>query len=164
MKKSILTVGIFLFGMFATVAQTESKVSDADLEKFADAYMALQQDNQQVQQKMVTAIEGEGLSAERFNEIHQASMDPNSESDASAEEKKQHEAALAQVEKIQEGNQKKMEKKIKEKGLTMEKYEAIGAKLQQDPEMQQKLQAMMMKKQGGGQQQGQMQRGQPQGR
>lgn len=162
MKKSILTAGIFLFGIFSTLAQTENKVSDADLEKFADAYMSLQKGSQEVQQKLVSAIEEEGLTAQRFNEIHQASMDPNTASDASAEEKKQHKAALAEVQKIQEGNQKKMEKKVKEKGLTMEKYQEIASKLQQDPEMQQKLQAMMMKKQGGGQ--GQMQRGQPQGR
>ncbi|WP_127845086.1 DUF4168 domain-containing protein [Psychroflexus aestuariivivens] len=162
MKKSILTAGIFLIGIFSTLAQTEAKVSDAELEKFANAYLVLQQENQKIQQEMVSAIEEEGLTATRFNEIYQAKNNPNSEPDLTEKEAMQHKAAMEQIEKIQANNQAKMEKKIKEEGMTIERYQEIGAKLQQSPELQQKLQAMMMKKQGGGQ--GQMQRGQPQGR
>lgn len=152
MKKAMLSIGIFMFGIFAATAQSDANVSDAELQKFADAYQTVQQENQKMQQKFVAAIEEEGLEAQRFNEIYEAKMDPEKETDASEDEMKKQEAAMSKIEKMQKDLQSKMESKIKEKGLTMEKYEQIGAQLQQSPELQQKLQAMMMEgQQGGGQ-------------
>lgn len=144
MKNLMLSIGLLMFGFVAT-AQTEASVSDADLQKFADAYQSVMQANQQVQQKMVAAIQEEGMEPERFNEIYEAKMDPEKEVDASEDEMKMHTAAMGKIEEMQGGVQKMMEDKIKEKGLTMEKYEKIGAQLQQSPELQQKMQAMMMK-------------------
>jgi len=42
-----------------------------------------------------------------------------------------------------------MENKVKEKGLTMQQFQKIGAQIQESPELQQKMQAMMMKQQTG---------------
>lgn len=146
MKNLMLSLGLLMFG-FAATAQTEASVSDADLQKFADAYQSVMQANQQVQQKMVAAIQEEGMEPQRFNEIYEAKMDPEKEVEASEEEMLMHTAAMGKIEEMQKGVQKMMEDKIKENGLTMEKYEKIGAQLQQSPELQQKMQAMMMKSQ-----------------
>lgn len=149
MKKVILTIGIFMFGLLSTSAQTEEKVSDAQLQKFAEAYQTVQQVNQQIQQEMVTAIEAEGITAKRFNEIYQAEMDPEVEADATEDEMVKQKAALKKIEGMQGGVQEDMQNKIKEKGLTLEQYENIGAQLQNSPELQKKLQGILMKNKTG---------------
>lgn len=149
MKKVISTVGMFLFTVFAVTAQTEGEVTDAQLQKFAQAYQSVQQTNQEIQQKMVAAIEKEGLTPERFNELYEAKMDPEKEVEATEKETEKQDAAMVAIQGIQESSQAKMEEKIKEKGLTMEQFQGIGAILQQDPELQQKLQEIMMKQQTG---------------
>jgi len=149
MKKVILTIGIFMFGLLSTFAQTEEKVNNAQLQKFAEAYQTVQQVNQQIQQEMVTAIEAEGITAQRFNEIYQAQMDPEVEVDATEDEIEKQKAALKKIEGMQAGVQEDMQNKIKEKGLTLEQYEEIGAQLQNSPELQKKLQGILMKNQTG---------------
>ncbi len=149
MKKVILTIGIFMFGLLSTSAQTEEKVSDAQLQKFAEAYQTVQQVNQQIQQEMLTAIETEGITAKRFNEIYKAQMDPEVEVDATEDEIANQKAALKKIEGMQTGVQENMQNKIKEKGLTLEQYEKIGAQLQSNPDLQKKLQGILMKNKTG---------------
>ena len=108
MKKVISTIGIFLFTAFAVTAQTEEKVTDAQLKKFADAYMSVQKSNQAIQQEMVSAIENEGLSPERFNEIYEANMDPEKDAKATDEEMEQQKAAMTKIQEIQQSSQEKM--------------------------------------------------------
>lgn len=151
MKNLFVTASLFFLTLFSATAQTSENVSDADLEKFAQAYQSVQQSNQQIQQKMVAAIEDEGISADRFNAIYQAKMDPEQEVDATDDEMEKQEAAMAKVEAMQQSSQKEMEDKIKEKGLTMQQFQDLGAKIQNSPELQQKMQAIMMKAQTGNQ-------------
>lgn len=151
MKNLFVTASLFFLTLFSATAQTSVNVSDADLEKFAQAYQSVQQSNQQIQQKMVAAIEDEGISADRFNAIYQAKMDPEKEVDATDDEMEKQEAAMAKVEAMQQSSQKEMEDKIKEKGLTMQQFQDLGAKIQNSPELQQKMQAIMMKAQTGNQ-------------
>lgn len=149
MKKVFLTAGIFLFTVFAATAQTETTVTDAELQKFAEAYQSVQKSNMEIQQKMVVAIEDEGLTPQRFNKIYEAKMDPEKESDASEDEMAKQDAAMVVIQEIQTASQKEMENKVKEKGLTMQQFQKIGAQIQESPELQQKMQAMMMKQQTG---------------
>lgn len=136
MKKVFAFALVFVLGTTALFAQ---EITDDQFDKFATAFQTVQEANNKAQMQMVTVIEDEGLTAERFNTIHQATLDPNQESDATAKEKKQHQAALAKLEAKNEELQAQMEEKIKASGLTMEKYQEIFQKVQTDPEMQQKL-------------------------
>lgn len=138
MKKVFAFALVFALGTTALFAQ---EITDDQFDKFATAFQTVQEANNKAQMQMVTVIEDEGLTAERFNTIHQATLDPNQESDATAKEKKQHQAALAKLEAKNEELQAQMEEKIKASGLTMEKYQEIFQKVQTDPEMQQKLMA-----------------------
>ena len=124
--------------------QTET-VSDADLKKFTDAYREIQDENQKAQERLVAIIEKEGLDVNRFSEIHQASLDPNSELEVSEDEMAKHDKANMQLEKMQSGFQQKMESIVKGKGLTMERFDAIFQAVQSDPSLQQKVQDLMMK-------------------
>ena len=148
---------LFAFALFSTAgvfAQTQQlpqqqqqavtvDVSDEELAKFADAYQRIRMVNQKAQQQMVKKVEDGGFDVKRFNEIHQASLDPNTESDATAEEKKKHKAVIAEIESMQGKFQKEMEGAIEEQGLEVARYEKIAMALQTDTELQQRLQKLM---------------------
>lgn len=135
--------GLLLFLIFSTtavMAQAEQKeVTDAELSKFATTFQKMRMMNQKAQQQMTAVIEDEGIEIKRFNEIHQATMDPAVEVDASKEEQEKYEVIIAEIERLQPGFQKKMQELVAESGLSMERYEQIATKLQTDPQLQERL-------------------------
>ncbi|PZW39226.1 uncharacterized protein DUF4168 [Mesonia algae] len=143
MKNFILALTL----LFSAVTLAQTEVSDADLNKFADAYKAVQIENQEVQQEMVEMIKKEGLELSRFQTIQQASVNPNKEVEATQEEMDIYKKVITEIEKMQPELQKEMSDIITDNGLTLDRYQEIGAALQSDQALQQKLQTMMMKQQ-----------------
>lgn len=143
MRKLFAVLIVFAASSLSINAQD---VSDAQFKKFAVAFEAVQKDNNKAQLEMVEMIEAEGLTAQRFNEIHMASLNANQESDASASEKKKHQAILGKLEERNVVLQAAMESKIKEAGLTVEEYQQIFQKIQSDPAMQERFKAYFSSK------------------
>ncbi|MCM5662224.1 DUF4168 domain-containing protein [Galbibacter mesophilus] len=151
----LIFIFVALLGSPAIFAQVQApvqaspaaaeNVSDADLQKFAEAYIGIQQENQKAQQQMAAKIEESGLELNRFNEIHKASMDPNTEVEATDDELAKHKAAVGELEKMQPALEAKMQGIIKDSGLTMEKYQAVAMSIQSNKDLQQKLQGILMK-------------------
>lgn len=133
---------ITILALTPAIAQeaTQTEVSDQDLKKFAAVLQEIQAVNQQAQQDMVVVVEDEGLEIKRFNEIRQAQANPDMEVDVSEDEVKMFNAATEELVKIQEDAQKDMETEIKEEGLTVAQYQNIATQIQNNPELQQKLQ------------------------
>ena len=119
-------------------------VSDKELNKFATAFQAIQMENQKAQQEMVSIIEENGLKVERFQD------DPNTELDATEAELEAHKNAIGKLQAMQPKLQSQMEQVIKTKGMSMQRYQEVAAAVQTDQELQQKLQAIMMRMQTGG--------------
>ncbi|MDN3594765.1 DUF4168 domain-containing protein [Zunongwangia endophytica] len=142
-----LTAGTAAVAQTPTTQQQQQTVdvdvSDAELSKFAKAYQGLRMMNQQVNQKMMKTVQDGGMDVQRFNEIHQASQDPNKEVEATDEELDQHATILTEIESMQGDFQKKMETTIKDQGLTVERYQKLAMALQSDQELQSRLQKMM---------------------
>ena len=92
---------------------------------------------------MAAVVQEEGMDIQRFNEIYQASQDPQMEVDATEEEKQQHENIVAEVEKLQVTVQQEMEEAIAAQGLTVEEYESIIMGLQTDTALQERLRTAM---------------------
>lgn len=134
--------------MFAQVnqnqqTQTQQKeISQEELENFAQAFQAMRMLNQQVQQELAGLVEDEGMEIKRFNEIHQATVDPQQEVEATREEQKQYDAITTEIEKRQASFQGKMEKLITEEDMTLKRYEEIATRLQNDPQLQERLRAV----------------------
>lgn len=150
MIKSFKIKSLFLFvallgsvGLFAQNAN----VSDAELGKFANAYLTLQKLNQQAEQEMVAIIEKEGMKPDRFGEIEKAAM-ANQESNASAAEMAMHDKAMAKIEQMQPELERKAKEGIEAKGLTFDRFKELAAVIQQDQSLQQRLQDIFMKNQG----------------
>lgn len=136
MKKLFAFAIVFALGSAALFAQ---EITDEQFTKFAKAFQTVQQANNGAQQEMATLIEGEGLTTQRFNEIHQATLTSETKSDATAKKKKKYESALAKLEMMNKDLQLQMEEKIKAAGMSMETYQKIAQKVQSDPAMQQRL-------------------------
>ena len=123
--------------------QEKVDVSDDELSKFANAYQGITVVNQEAQQKMVAVVEEGGFDIQRFNEIHQASLDPNQEVEVTSEEETKHKEVVTKIEGMQGEFQKDMENIIEKEGLDIERYEKLAMALQSDTELQQRLQQMM---------------------
>lgn len=142
MKKITSTLLFIMIVVMVASAQTEQKeeVSTEELKQFASALQEVQTINQQVQQKMINAVEEEGLEVQRYKEIMQAQQDPNQEANATNEELKQFETAIQEVGELQAKAEQEMEAKIIAEDLTINRYREILALIQNDPELQQRIQ------------------------
>lgn len=142
---------VFIMGTASMMAQTPAmpqpqekiEVSDAELTQFAQVFQKMRMVNQEAQQKMVEAVEAENFELQRFNEIHQAKMDPKQEAEITEEEEKKYKLVVAELESMQPKFQKRMEDVIKESDLSMERYQQLAMALRADQELQQRLQAIM---------------------
>lgn len=144
--KSVLV--LFALIGSATMFAQEQEVTDTELTQFANAYVKMQMQNQEAQQKVMKLIQDKGLALERFNEIQQASMDPNTTVDATAEEMKQHAEITAEIEKMQPKMEEQAIKGIESTGISLDQYQALGAAIQKDEALQKRLQDILMKAQG----------------
>ncbi|GAB2774427.1 hypothetical protein GCM10010465_20910 [Actinomadura fibrosa] len=128
------------------MAQEGQKVTDAELTKFAQTFQQMRMTNQEAQLKMQEVIKSEDLEIKRFNEIHKATLDPDTEVDATAEEQEKYEDVISEIEKMQVSFQQKMEDMITSNGLTIERYQQIATRLQQDAALQERLKEEFQKK------------------
>ena len=146
-RKKIAGVLLMLFmSTTAVMAQTEQNpVSDEEISKFAITFQKMRMMNQEVMKQLTEVVTTEGMEVPRFNEIHQAKMDPAKEIEISEEEQEKYDKIVVELDKMQLSFRKQMEEMISDAGLTPERYEQIAAKLQTDPELQERLKAELQK-------------------
>ena len=124
----------------APLPQQQIVVTDSELTEFAEVFQKMRMVNQEAQQEMIQVVQEQKLDLQRFNEIHQANMDPNKEVETTEAESKQYNIVVAELEEIQPQFQQRMEKLIGESDLSKERYQQLVMALQKDPELQQRLQ------------------------
>lgn len=123
--------------------QQKVEVSDGELEKFANAFQGIRMITQQAQQEMMKVVQDSGMDVQKFNKIQQASMNPEATVEATDEEKAKHKEIASELEEMQMGYQEKMQEVIEEQDLTLQRYEQIAMGLQNDPELQERLKAIL---------------------
>lgn len=123
-----------------TPSTASEAISEDELRQFASAAQQIQVISQAIQQEMSDAVQQEGLDVRRYSEIQTAAQDPNQSADATPQEMEQYEKAFQSVAEIQQTAQQEMEKMIEAEGLTIDRYQLIANRLQQDQELQQKFQ------------------------
>lgn len=119
--------------------QVESDVSDEEVKQFTEAFKSIQEIDQKTQQKMVSSVQEKGLDVQRFTEMQQAEQDPAAEVEATDEELENYNSASKELKKIQKEAQGKMEAEIKDKGLSLTRYQEIAEMVNKDPELQEKI-------------------------
>ena len=146
-RKKIAGMLLMLFmSTTAVMAQTEQKaVSDEEISKFAITFQKMRMMNQEVMQQLSDAVTEQGLEVQRFNEIHQAKMDPAKTIEITDEEQEKYDKIIVELDKMQASFSTQMEKMISDAGLTRERYEEIATRLQTDTELQERLKAELQK-------------------
>lgn len=140
MKKIFGLMLMFIFSTTAVMAQVEQEeITDTELSQFADTFQQMRMMNQDVQMKMSEVVSNEEMEIKRFNEIHQASLDPAVEVEVTDEEKEKYDNIVSEIEKMQVDFQSKMEETISDSGLTVERYQEIATQLQTDAALQERL-------------------------
>jgi hypothetical protein len=117
--------------------------SDKELKSFVKANEAVMAIQQESEQKMVDAIEGEGLTVERFHEILQSQRDPGSATEASAEELGSFNKAAQVIIEESRKAEEKMETSIKHEGIDIDTYKEIMLAYKQSPDVQSKINKMV---------------------
>lgn len=157
--KSILLSVIFLSGtsLFAQLNKTQQaptmqqapqqapkiKVSDTELENFGHALKSVQEASQDAQQKLVSYIQEEGLTPERYNELRKAEMDPANDVTPTAEEKKAKAKVDDKIAEVGDKIKKQQDGILKENNLTEDRFQAIATALRSDQELMGRFQKMM---------------------
>jgi len=157
-----MTAVIFLFGAASVQAQFEQpappqdmpEVTDEELKTFVDASMKAQQIQTEAQMEMVAIVEDEGLNVETYNRILQGLQMGQSavEMEVSESDVEKFEVASAQIGEIEEDMEVKLIAAIEDEGLELERFQQIFMAVQNDADLQQKMQQMIMEAQMQGQQ------------
>ncbi len=123
--------------------EARTDFTDQELEMFVKAAQDVMAIQQQTNHEMVEGIEGEGLTVEEFNHMFNAMQDPQTEIDATEEEKQAFDRALQKVSEVQEAADEQVMQAVEDAGLQYHEYEEIMTAYQQDPEVQQRVNEML---------------------
>lgn len=131
--------------MTPTEAPMSEPVSQDELEQFANVVPELQAIQQSAQEGVAAAIEGSGLTRERFSELYQAQDSPeaNPETSVSPEEQEAFSVAYAEIQEIEQEIQSQREQVLASEGLDPQRFNEILGAIQQDPNLQQQVQEML---------------------
>lgn len=145
MRKVTFLLSIILLSSVSIIAQTNSKevskkVSDSELASFAEVFKEVQEISQESQNKMVKIIKDEGFDLKRYNAIARAQQNDDQDLEVSDSEIEKLKAIDSQLVEIESETQERLEKKLNEKNLTIERYLEIMELLQDDEQLQIRLQ------------------------
>jgi hypothetical protein len=161
-NKAALTLAIFLLStgmLFAQVQQqqpqmpdlpTSSDVSDEEIEQIATTIGELEPIQVKAQEKIGAALEEEGISQERFQQMMMAMQNPQmaDQVEITDEEMSIIQSMQPKLMEIQGEAEQEMTAKMEENGLTMERYRMVVMGAQQDPELMERLQGKLEESEG----------------
>jgi len=161
-NKTALTLAIFLLStgmLFAQVQQqqpqmpdlpTSSDVSDEEIDQIATTIGELEPIQVKAQEKMGAALEEEGISLERFQQMMMAMQNPQmaDQVNISDEEMATIQQMQPKLMEIQGEAEQEMSAKMEENGLTMQRYRMVVMGAQQDPELMERLQSKLEENDG----------------
>lgn len=134
-------------------------VSSADLQKFARALQEVRGLQSQAQNDMLQALQSEGLTPERFNQIAEATQrrtpsnstrsnavgtpdgipSQPSRTNVSAEDRQRFERVVQQLTQIQQAARGKQEQAVTASGLSVQQFNQIFAAVRQNPQLQEQV-------------------------
>lgn len=140
MKKLLL---IFAFTIIGSAFAQNNQFSEKTLQKFADTYKEVRNENMTLQLNMITEIEDAGLTSDKFTKIHMLLKDPEKAGEVSDAEKRKYNIAVDNIEKLNQSIQESIERIIAKNGLKVETYHSIAKASQNDTLLQRKIQEYM---------------------
>ena len=123
--------------------QQSVEVTDDDIEKVVEVQKKVQKVNEEAQPKMVEAIQEVGLETEEYLAMNKAEQQGTQEEGVDEDKMKKYESAKSSIEVIQSEAQKEIMSKVESVGYSQQEYSQIYMAIQQDPELQKKIQEKM---------------------
>lgn len=127
----------------APSVQIREDFSDDELQSFVNANEKVSAIQMEGEQKMIKAIEDEGLSVERFHEILEQQRDPQTSTETSPAELKSFNSAAQVILQENKKLEEKMTSSIEEAGINIETYQQIMLAYQQSPAIQDRVNRMV---------------------
>lgn len=123
---------------------TSTEFSAQQIEQFASAYEAIQSIQQDAEASMVSAVEDENLTVERFNEIADSQQNSDATVTISDTESDQFASAVEEIVSIREDAQTDMEAAIAETGMDLETFSQILTQARGDEALRQLISEQLM--------------------
>lgn len=117
--------------------------SDDELTSFVKANEKVSVIQMEAEQKMIKAIEDQGLSVERFNQILEQQRDPSRSTETSADELESFNNAAQEILEENARIEQEMTSSIEEEGIDIETYKQIMLAYQQSPKVQDRVNSMI---------------------
>lgn len=124
---------------------TSADVSDDEILLLVSTINDLQPIEEKAQEKIEDALEEEGITLQRFQEMMMAMQNPQmaDEANVTDEEMEKLQTLQPALMQIQGEAEQEMIAKIEDNGFTLERYQGIIMGAQQDPDLMARLQAEM---------------------
>lgn len=147
MKRVTFLLSLILLSSVALIAQTDAEeVSDTELTNFAEVFQEVQQISEGKQDKMVQAIEGEGLTLERYNAIGKAQRSGDEDFEITEEEIEKLQAINSRLVEIDSKTNEAIQTKLSANDLTYERYRQIFQSVQKSDDLKIKLRDKLQEK------------------
>lgn len=129
----------------APAAETAIDVTTAEVQQFTNAVQQMTQVQDAARHRAVQAVQEEGLTLARYNEIFlsQQNASTPSASDVTPQEKQSFDRALSKVAEIRQSTQQQLEQVIQSNGLNVQRFSQIFAAVRQNPELRQQVQQVL---------------------
>lgn len=137
MKKLLIALAFITVSM--SFGQSD-QFTDKTLQKFAEAYTEVRNENMNLQLNMITKIEDAGLSSDEFTNIHIQLQDPETAGKVTEANKRKYHVAVKNIEELNRSIQESIERIIANNGLKVETYHAIAKASQSDATLKNKIQ------------------------
>jgi hypothetical protein len=126
--------------------QQSIEVSDSELQTFAQIMQKVQQEQKKSQGKMLEAIKNNGMEVKRYQEIARA-KNQGQNVEMTDQEQKAYQAIQQVMKKEQQKMNQKMQSILKQHKMGRRRYIQISRALQQDKELQKRLQNLQSNQQ-----------------
>lgn len=126
---------------------TPDSVSDKELEQFANVADSARSIQQEVESKVQTLVEDEGMKFTRFQQIMMSKQDPDAPGQVKATKKEEEtiQKIQPQLMQINQQAQQQFVQVIQDEGLSTQRFQEIMRAIQTDPRLQQRLEEVRNK-------------------
>lgn len=123
--------------------QVRQDFTDEELKSFLKANANVMEIQLEIEQKMIEAIEDEGLTVEKFNAMAEAQQDPSKSVNATPEELQSFNSAAQEILKEREKVEPQVISSIEEEGIDVQTYQEILIAYQQHPQVKSKIDKLL---------------------
>ncbi|NJP11896.1 MAG: DUF4168 domain-containing protein [Leptolyngbyaceae cyanobacterium RU_5_1] len=126
-------------------AAPQQTISDEELKKFINVAKQMPAISQERTKLVVQAVEKEGLSMNRFQEIYLFKRDSKAKpaTQVTKDEEQKYDRVFAQLEQIQKDTQSKIGNAVQAEGLEVPRFVQILETVQKNPALQKKIEQML---------------------